>query len=85
MRIIQTPRPYLKALQADSLVSLLGDKVYRRLLLVGGGTFRDVVTRGAMWVILELISQLENESSLSVKKCNQACRQPFLDDARNIV
>lgn len=30
------------------LVSLLEDEYYRRLLLVGGGIFRDIITRGAL-------------------------------------
>jgi hypothetical protein len=70
---------------ALDLVSLLDDEMYRRLLLVGGGMFRDILTRGAMLVFLELITQLENENSAFVKKRNQARREPFLKDARNIV
>lgn len=67
------------------LVSLLDDEIYRRLLLVGGGMFRDILTSGAMLVFLELITQLENESSAFVKKRNQARREPLLEDARNLV
>jgi hypothetical protein len=67
------------------LVSLLDDEIYRRLLLVGGGMFRDIVTSGAMLVFLELITQLENEGSASLKKRNQARREPLLEDARNLV
>lgn len=70
---------------ALDIVSLLDDEIYRRLLLVGGGMFRDILTRGALLVFLELITQLENESSTFVKKRNQARREPFLEDARNIV
>jgi hypothetical protein len=70
---------------ALDLVSLLDDEMYRRLLLVGGGMFRDILTRGAMLVFLELITQLENESSAFVKKRNRARREPFLEDARNVV
>jgi hypothetical protein len=67
------------------LVSLLDDEIYRRLLLVGGGMFRDIVTSGAMLVFLELITQLENEGSAFLKKRNQARREPLLEDARNLV
>jgi hypothetical protein len=67
------------------LVSLLDDEIYRRLLLVGGGMFRDILTSGAMLIFLELITQLENESSAFLKKRNQARREPLLEDARNLV
>jgi len=70
---------------ALDLVSLLEDEMYRRLLLVGGGMFRDILTRGAMLIFLELITQLENDSSAFEKKRNQARREPFLKDARKVV
>ncbi|KAJ5641973.1 Transcription factorfungi [Penicillium lividum] len=70
---------------ALALVSLLDDTTYRRLLLVGGGMFRDILTRGAILVFLELMTQLENDGSSFVKKRNQARREPLLKDARNIV
>jgi hypothetical protein len=38
-----------------------------------------------MLVFLELITQLENESSAFLKKRNQARREPLLEDARNLV
>ncbi|KAJ5917123.1 hypothetical protein N7466_010677 [Penicillium verhagenii] len=70
---------------ALDIVSLLEDDTYRRLMLVGGGMFRDVLTRAAMLIFLELISQLENDSSSFAKMRNQERREPLLKNARTVV
>ncbi|PKX91239.1 putative C6 transcription factor [Aspergillus novofumigatus IBT 16806] len=70
---------------ALDLVSLLEDRVYRRLLLSGGGMYRDIVTRGAVVIFLELITQLEANNSIFSKQRNRARREPLLEDARKVV
>lgn len=68
-----------------NLVSLFDDDVYHRLLLVGGGMFRDIITRGALVIYMELISQLEADGPTLTKKRNRARREPLLEDARKVV
>ncbi|KAF4181098.1 hypothetical protein CNMCM8694_005577 [Aspergillus lentulus] len=70
---------------ALDLVSLLEDELYRRLLLSGGGMYRDIVTRGAVVIFLELITQLEANNSIFSKQRNRARREPLLEDARKVV
>lgn len=70
---------------ALDLVSLLDDEMYHRLLLVGGGVFRDIMTRGAMLIFLELITQLEKDESTYEKSRKQSRREPLLKEARKIV
>lgn len=69
---------------ALNLVSLLDDDMYNRLLLVGS-MFRDIITRGALVIYMELISQLEADGSRFTKKKSRACREPLLKDARKVV
>ena len=47
---------------ALNLVSLLDHDMYHRLLLVGD-MFRDIITRGALVIYMELISQLKADDS----------------------
>jgi hypothetical protein len=70
---------------ALDLVSLLEDRLYRRLLLSGGGMYRDIVTRCAVVIFLELITQLEANNSIFSKQRNRARREPLLEDARKVV
>ncbi|KAH1585865.1 hypothetical protein KXV51_004595 [Aspergillus fumigatus] len=70
---------------ALDLVSLLEDKLYHRLLLSGGGMFRDIVTRGAVVIFLELITQLEANTSIFSAQRNRVRREPLLEDARKVV
>ncbi|GFF47084.1 6-hydroxynicotinate 3-monooxygenase [Aspergillus udagawae] len=69
---------------ALDLVSLLEDKLYRRLLLAGGGMYRDIITRGALAIFQELITQLEANNSIFSKRRNRARREPLLEDARKV-
>ncbi|KAF7136724.1 hypothetical protein CNMCM5793_006042 [Aspergillus hiratsukae] len=70
---------------ALDLVSLLEDKTYRRLLLSGGGMYRDIITRGAVVIFLELVTQLEASNSIFSKQRNRARREPLLEAARKVV
>ncbi|KAF4169677.1 hypothetical protein CNMCM6936_006836 [Aspergillus lentulus] len=70
---------------ALDLVSLLENELYRRLLLSGGGMYRDIVTRGAVVIFLELITQLEANNSIFSRQRNRARREPLLEDARKVV
>ncbi|XHF96472.1 hypothetical protein AWENTII_000107 [Aspergillus wentii] len=70
---------------ALDLVSLLDDDIYHRLLLSGGAMYRDIVTRGAVVIFLELISQLEANNSLFSRQRNRARREPLLNAARRVV
>lgn len=67
------------------LISLLEDKLYRRLLLSGGGMYRDILTRGTAVIFLELITQLEANNSIFLKQHNRARREPLLEEARKVV
>lgn len=44
--------------------------------------FRDIITRGALVIYMELISQLEADGSTFTKKRNRARREPLLENAR---
>ncbi|KAH8700482.1 fungal-specific transcription factor domain-containing protein [Talaromyces proteolyticus] len=70
---------------ALDLVSLLEDDLYRRLLLVGGGMFRDIITRGVLLIFLELSPDPETETSNFAKKRNRARQDPLLRDAHRVV
>jgi hypothetical protein len=70
---------------ALDIVSLLEDETYSRVMVVGGGMFRDVLIRAAILILLELITQLENDSSEFAKRRNQDRREPLLKSARRIV
>ncbi|KAJ5392658.1 transcriptional regulator family: Fungal Specific TF [Penicillium cosmopolitanum] len=69
------------------LVSLLDDNLYSRLLINGGGMFRDIITRGALVIYLELTSRLPVESSIShfAKEKNQSRQIPLMEDAQRVV
>ncbi|KAF7595523.1 hypothetical protein BBP40_005859 [Aspergillus hancockii] len=67
------------------LVSLLEDDTYHRLLLVGGGMFRDIITRVALIIFFELVTQVEGDSYTSAKKRNRARREPLIADGRKVV
>ncbi|RFU24863.1 hypothetical protein B7463_g11477, partial [Scytalidium lignicola] len=70
---------------AHIIISLLSDETHRRLMINGGGMFRDIITNSAPLVFVELISQLEEDGSEFMKERNKARRQPLLDDAKNVV
>lgn len=70
---------------AQDLVSLLEDDLYRRLLLTGGGMFRDIITRGASLIFLELCPDLEGDTSIFARRRDRARQQPLLQDAHRVV
>ncbi|RAO66604.1 uncharacterized protein BHQ10_002616 [Talaromyces amestolkiae] len=62
---------------ALDIISLLDDDLYSRLLLSGGGMFRDVSTRAAILIFMELSPDAEAEVSSLTKRRYQE-RQSFL-------
>lgn len=69
---------------AHNIISLLTDEKFRRMMLSGGGMYRDIMTYSAPIVFIELIAQLKEDGSELMKERNKARRQPLLDDARKI-
>lgn len=70
---------------ALDLVAFLDDDLYSRILCIGGGMFRDLITRGALHIFLELSPDLSEDTSIFAKKRQRARREPLLDDARRVV
>ncbi|KAJ5899065.1 transcriptional regulator family: Fungal Specific TF [Penicillium taxi] len=70
---------------ALDMVSLLDDELYGRLLVNGGGMFRDIITRGAMVIHLELNAEKETNISILAKERARARQEPLLKDARRVV
>ncbi|RDW81261.1 putative C6 transcription factor [Aspergillus mulundensis] len=70
---------------ALDLVSLLEDNIYGRVLVTGGGMFRDLITRGALVIFLELSPDTEADASIFAKRRNRARQEPLLQDARRVV
>ncbi|GKZ74293.1 hypothetical protein AnigIFM60653_009914 [Aspergillus niger] len=67
------------------LISLLESDLYHRLLLVGGGMFRDLITRGALVLFTELNITLERGGSTLVTKWHRSRIDQLLEDARKLV
>lgn len=70
---------------ALEFVSLLSDDLYCKLLVKGGGMFRDIITRGAVMIYLELISGLESGISPFSKTRNRNRQIPLLEDANLVL
>ncbi|KAL4739873.1 fungal-specific transcription factor domain-containing protein [Aspergillus similis] len=70
---------------ALDLVTLLEDSVYGQLLVTGGGMFRDLITRGALVIFLELTPDAEEDASIFAKRRIRARQKPLLQDARRLV
>ncbi|KAJ9368044.1 transcriptional regulator family: Fungal Specific TF [Paecilomyces variotii] len=70
---------------ALSTISLLDDEIYHRLMVVGGGMFREILTDSALMIFLELTSRFESDNAIFSKSRNKARREPLLQDARKIV
>ncbi|KAL4753974.1 hypothetical protein BDW72DRAFT_5765 [Aspergillus terricola var. indicus] len=70
---------------ALDLVTLLEDSVYSQVLVTGGGMFRDLITRGALVIFLELAPDAEEDTSIFAKRRNRARQEPLLRDARRLV
>jgi hypothetical protein len=69
---------------AQDIVSILDDELYTRLLLTGGGMFRDLITRGAFILYLELTSEIDADASLVSRSRNRARQESILHDARRV-
>lgn len=70
---------------ALDIISLLDDNFYSRLLLSGSGMFRDIITRGAMLIFLELSPDAEAEASNFTKRRYRERQAPLLQDAQRLV
>ncbi|KAJ5128202.1 transcriptional regulator family: Fungal Specific TF [Penicillium atrosanguineum] len=70
---------------ALALISLLDDDIYSRLLINGSGMFRDIITRGALMVFLELNTLHQSGISELAKRRNRARQEPLLIDAHRLV
>lgn len=70
---------------ALDLVALLNDDLYSRILCIGGGLFRDLITRGALLIFLELSPDLSEDTSIFAKQRHRTRQEPLLNDARRVV
>ncbi|KAJ5631925.1 transcriptional regulator family: Fungal Specific TF [Penicillium longicatenatum] len=70
---------------ALDLIALLDDHLYCRLLINGGGMFRDIITRGALMLYLELNSSFNSEISILAKSRHRAYQQVLIKDAHRVV
>ncbi|KAB8231585.1 transcription factor domain-containing protein [Aspergillus alliaceus] len=70
---------------AQDLVLFLEDDQYYRLLLTGGGMFRDIITRGALLLFLELNPEPQEDNSSFARRRRRARQEPLLQDARRVV
>ena len=70
---------------ALEFVSLLDDHLYSRLLINGGGMFRDIITRGALMIYLELNSELEPDISMFARQRNRARQMSLLKDVHRVL
>ncbi|KAJ5893193.1 transcriptional regulator family: Fungal Specific TF [Penicillium tannophilum] len=70
---------------ALDLIALLNDRLYSRLLIKGGGMFRDIITRGALMIYLELNSSFGSEISIFAKSRHRAHQQMLINDAHRVV
>ncbi|KAL4779072.1 fungal-specific transcription factor domain-containing protein [Aspergillus varians] len=70
---------------ALDLVNLLEDTLYSQVLRMGGGMFRDLITRGALVIFLELSPDPETDTSVFARKRHRVRLEPLLQDARRVV
>jgi hypothetical protein len=70
---------------ALDVVALLDDNLYSRILCIGGGMFRDLITRGALLIFLELSPDLSEDTSIFAKRRRRARQELLLNDARRVV
>ncbi|KAJ5798984.1 uncharacterized protein N7503_006489 [Penicillium pulvis] len=68
----------------QDIVSILDDELYARLLLTGGGMFRDLITRGSFILYLELTSDINADTSLVSRGRSRSRHEPILRDARRV-
>lgn len=70
---------------ALDIISLLDDHLYGRLLLSGGGMFRDILTRAAILIFLELSPDAEAEVSNLTKRRYREHQGLLLQYAQRLV
>lgn len=70
---------------ALDILSFLNNDLYCHLLLTGGGMFRDLTTRGAMFIFLELISEPKAHSGTLSEKRSLTLRESLISEARRVV
>lgn len=70
---------------ALDLIALLEDHIYCRLLINGGGMFRDIITRGALMIYLEFNTTLNSGISILAKSRHRAHQQMLINDAHRVV
>lgn len=71
---------------ALSIISPEADDDFSRLMVTGGGLFREIISHGAFTVCLELIIQLEEFGSdkMTLQR-TRASREPMIEAVRNIL
>lgn len=70
---------------ALDIISLLDDPLYSRLLINGSGMFRDIITRGAMMLYVEINSNIENDASSLLHRRHRANQELLIQDAHRVV
>ncbi|KAH7141142.1 putative C6 transcription factor [Dactylonectria macrodidyma] len=70
---------------AQELLSLLGDERYAKVLINGGGMFRDIITRGFLVIYLELVSELEPSISIFASKRSRDRQMALMEDIRQVL
>ncbi|KAL4802414.1 hypothetical protein BDV18DRAFT_146706 [Aspergillus unguis] len=69
---------------ALDIAAILDDKLYSRLLLTGGGLFRDLITRGAFVLYLELSSEIDSRASVISQNRSRPRQESILRDLGRI-
>lgn len=70
---------------ALDVISLLDDPLYSRLLINGSGMFRDIITRGALMLYVEINSNIENDASSLLHRRHRANQELLIQDAHRVV
>jgi hypothetical protein len=71
---------------ALSIISPEADDDFSRLMVTGGGLFREIISHGAFTVCIELITQLEEDGASSVTlQRTRAGREPLREAVGNIL
>lgn len=68
-----------------NIVALLGDELYSRVLVNGGGMFRDIITRCGIIIFMELNPKPGVSASIFAKQRSRAHQEPLVEDARRVV
>ena len=71
--------------QALVIASPQSDDDFSRLMAIGGGIFREILTHGALTLGLELITQLQEDDRNMVLQRNRPRREPIYEAIRGII